>query len=42
MRLEDLAPLDLSDRSSVHWAGNVPLSFVLAREFTERWDMDAR
>ena len=32
-----LDSLDLSAASSVYWAGDVPLWFDLAREFTERW-----
>jgi hypothetical protein len=32
-----LAIIDLTGSSSVHWAGEVPLWFDLAREFTERW-----
>lgn len=32
-----LDSIDLSDASSVYWAGDVPLWFDLAREFTERW-----
>jgi hypothetical protein len=32
-----LAQLDLTRSSSVYWAGDVPLWFDLAREFTERW-----
>jgi uncharacterized protein (TIGR03083 family) len=32
-----LATNDLEGRSSVYWAGDVPLWFDLAREFTERW-----
>jgi Mycothiol maleylpyruvate isomerase N-terminal domain len=32
-----LASLDLTRLSSVYWAGDVPLWFDLAREFTERW-----
>lgn len=32
-----LATVDLDRRSSVYWAGDAPLWFDLAREFTERW-----
>jgi uncharacterized protein (TIGR03083 family) len=32
-----LGTVDLTDPSSVYWAGEVPLWFDLAREFTERW-----
>jgi hypothetical protein len=32
-----LASVDLDEASSVYWAGNAPLWFDLAREFTERW-----
>jgi uncharacterized protein (TIGR03083 family) len=32
-----LATIDLAGASSVYWAGDVPLWFDLAREFTERW-----
>lgn len=32
-----LATVDLAASSSVYWAGQVPLWFDLAREFTERW-----
>jgi uncharacterized protein (TIGR03083 family) len=32
-----LGTVDLARPSSVYWAGNVPLWFDLAREFTERW-----
>ena len=32
-----LGTVDLSHPSSVYWAGEVPLWFDLAREFTERW-----
>ena len=32
-----LATVDLARPSSVYWAGEVPLWFDLAREFTERW-----
>ena len=32
-----LGTLDLTDPSSVYWAGEAPLWFDLAREFTERW-----
>jgi uncharacterized protein (TIGR03083 family) len=32
-----LGTLDLASPSSVYWAGEVPLWFDLAREFTERW-----
>jgi hypothetical protein len=32
-----LGTVDLARPSSVHWAGEVPLWFDLAREFTERW-----
>jgi uncharacterized protein (TIGR03083 family) len=32
-----LATVDLCRASSVYWAGEVPLWFDLAREFTERW-----
>ena len=32
-----LGTADLARPSSVYWAGNVPLWFDLAREFTERW-----
>jgi hypothetical protein len=32
-----LATVDLADASSVYWAGQVPVWFDLAREFTERW-----
>lgn len=32
-----LGTLDLAGSSSVYWAGEVPLWFDLAREFTERW-----
>ena len=32
-----LGTVDLADPSSVYWAGEVPLWFDLAREFTERW-----
>jgi hypothetical protein len=32
-----LATIDLGGASSVYWAGEVPLWFDLAREFTERW-----
>ncbi|MBO0776824.1 MAG: maleylpyruvate isomerase N-terminal domain-containing protein [Actinobacteria bacterium] len=32
-----LAAVDLARPSSVYWAGQVPLWFDLAREFTERW-----
>jgi hypothetical protein len=32
-----LATVDLTEASSVYWAGDVPLWFDLAREFTERW-----
>jgi len=32
-----LGTLDLLSPSSVYWAGDVPLWFDLAREFTERW-----
>ncbi len=32
-----LATVDLARPSSVYWAGQVPLWFDLAREFTERW-----
>jgi uncharacterized protein (TIGR03083 family) len=32
-----LAAVDLACPSSVYWAGEVPLWFDLAREFTERW-----
>ena len=32
-----LATIDLVGPSSVQWAGEVPLWFDLAREFTERW-----
>jgi len=32
-----LATIDLAGASSVYWAGEVPLWFDLAREFTERW-----
>jgi len=32
-----LATLDLTEPSSVYWAGAAPLWFDLAREFTERW-----
>ena len=32
-----LGPVDLAASSSVYWAGEVPLWFDLAREFTERW-----
>jgi uncharacterized protein (TIGR03083 family) len=32
-----LGTLDLASPSSVHWAGQAPLWFDLAREFTERW-----
>jgi uncharacterized protein (TIGR03083 family) len=32
-----LRTIDLASPSSVYWAGQVPLWFDLAREFTERW-----
>jgi uncharacterized protein (TIGR03083 family) len=32
-----LGTVDLARPSSVYWAGDVPLWFDLAREFTERW-----
>jgi hypothetical protein len=32
-----LRTLDLVSPSSVYWAGDVPMWFDLAREFTERW-----
>ena len=32
-----LGTIDLAGASSVYWAGEVPLWFDLAREFTERW-----
>jgi hypothetical protein len=32
-----LGTVDLASSSSVYWAGQVPLWFDLAREFTERW-----
>jgi uncharacterized protein (TIGR03083 family) len=32
-----LSTVDLARSSSVYWAGEVPLWFDLAREFTERW-----
>lgn len=32
-----LRTVDLAGASSVYWAGQVPLWFDLAREFTERW-----
>jgi hypothetical protein len=32
-----LGTVDLAASSSVYWAGEVPLWFDLAREFTERW-----
>jgi uncharacterized protein (TIGR03083 family) len=32
-----LGTVDLAGPSSVYWAGQVPLWFDLAREFTERW-----
>jgi hypothetical protein len=32
-----LAAVDLAGPSTVYWAGDVPLWFDLAREFTERW-----
>ena len=32
-----LQTVDLAGASSVYWAGEVPLWFDLAREFTERW-----
>jgi hypothetical protein len=32
-----LGTLDLAGPSSVYWAGDAPLWFDLAREFTERW-----
>jgi uncharacterized protein (TIGR03083 family) len=32
-----LGTVDLAGPSSVYWAGDVPLWFDLAREFTERW-----
>ena len=32
-----LGTVDLARTSSVYWAGEVPLWFDLAREFTERW-----
>jgi uncharacterized protein (TIGR03083 family) len=32
-----LRTVDLAGSSSVYWAGQVPLWFDLAREFTERW-----
>ena len=32
-----LGTVDLARPSSVYWAGEVPLWFDLAREFTERW-----
>jgi hypothetical protein len=32
-----LSTVDLAGSSSVYWAGEVPLWFDLAREFTERW-----
>ena len=32
-----LGAVDLAGPSSVYWAGDVPLWFDLAREFTERW-----
>jgi uncharacterized protein (TIGR03083 family) len=32
-----LGTIDLASPSSVYWAGDVPLWFDLAREFTERW-----
>jgi uncharacterized protein (TIGR03083 family) len=32
-----LGTVDLTGPSSVYWAGEVPLWFDLAREFTERW-----
>lgn len=32
-----LGTIDLTASSSVYWAGQVPLWFDLAREFTERW-----
>jgi len=32
-----LGTVDLAASSSVHWAGEVPAWFDLAREFTERW-----
>lgn len=32
-----LGTLDLTNSSSVYWAGEAPLWFDLAREFTERW-----
>ncbi len=32
-----LGTIDLAGPSSVYWAGDVPLWFDLAREFTERW-----
>ena len=32
-----LGTVDLTGSSSVYWAGEVPLWFDLAREFTERW-----
>jgi hypothetical protein len=32
-----LASVDLTEASSVYWAGEVPLWFDIAREFTERW-----
>jgi uncharacterized protein (TIGR03083 family) len=32
-----LGTIDLARPSSVYWAGEVPLWFDLAREFTERW-----
>jgi len=35
-----LATVDLTRPSSVYWAGEVPLWFDLAREFTERWVHD--
>lgn len=34
---EHLATLGLTEPSSVYWAGEAPLWFDLAREFTERW-----
>jgi len=35
-----LGTLDLAAPSSVYWAGDVPLWFDIAREFTERWVHD--
>src|SRR5216684_3107174 len=32
-----LSTVELAASSSVYWAGEVPLWFDLAREFTERW-----